>query len=82
MAQSGTNPDIDTNSRKRECIVHLREQWMIADFLSLFYIVLYGAIVHGRSSVLSEYDTDSTGTAKDLSKLVLEKIELTDDKKV
>lgn len=44
--------------------------------------MLYGAIVHGRESVLTETDVDETGTAKELSKVVLEKIDLTDDNKV
>lgn len=45
-------------------------------------IVLYGAIVHGKQSVLAEYNADPNGVARELGKVVMEQISLTDDKKV
>ena len=45
-------------------------------------IVLYGAIVHGNSSILAEYNAESSGVVKELSKVILEQVTLIDDKKV
>lgn len=38
--------------------------------------------MHGQTSVLSEYNADPTGVARDLSKVVLEQVAFKDDKKV
>lgn len=50
--------------------------------LTLLILVVYAAIVHGKSTFLTEFDADPSSPAKDLARVVLDKLDLDQDTKV